>query len=480
MMGNIFFFMRRRHFFVFLLTGLVLFVAISVCFSEMDPSSVREQKRRGGLQLQNKDFLAAIDTFNELFKHDPQDDQIRTNLVLAYNAYGVDQINQNEYLSAIYYLQKAAEIAEEKGIITENLAVAYFHLGQQQEKGNRIDESITSYQTAHDLNPELKYPADKLGMIYYNRGAKAYEDRDYTNATDYFNRALQYRTQANVYIYHLLGRIAYFRQDADTAHDYWERALSEPDITEKQKKAIEEDIRKSTDEKESEDDLKDYRSDKFIIKYNQDELSASAYKVNSVLRSAYRVVGRYFNHFPSEKITVLIYNAEIFKQATGNSHGGIRALYDGKIRLPAIDAKTDLITFKSLLWHEYTHALVYEIAGPRCPVWLNEGLAQIQEDSIVPIKTPALRAAVRTQTTIPFQLIFSKHDGIPKDIDVGLFYQQSYSMTRYLLKRYQLYKVKKILIDLKKNKPVEKAFQDHLYLSPERFETNWLKAVRNE
>lgn len=480
MMGNMFSFRQRRHFFIVLLTGLVLFVPISVCAPEMDPASFLEQKRRGGLQLKNKDFLSAIETFNDLFAIDPTDAEVRTNLVLAYNAYGVDQIHINEYLAAIYYLQKAAEIAPEKDIINQNLAVAYFHLGQQQEADNRIDEAILSYQSALDFNPDLKYPADKLGMIYYNRGAQAYKDREYTRATDYLKQSLHYRTHANVYIYHLLGRIAYLRQESDIAHEYWERALEQPDITEKQKKAIEEEIRKSSREKESEDDLKDYRSDKFIIKYNQDELTSSAYKVNSVLLSAYRIVGRYFNHFPSEKITVLIYNAEIFKQVTGNSHGGIRALYDGKIRLPAIDDKTDLKTFKSLLWHEYTHALIYEIAGPRCPVWLNEGLAQIQEDSIIPIQTPALRGAVRAQTTIPFQLIFAKHDGIPKDIDVALFYQQSYSMTRYLLKRYQLYKVKKILSDLKTNKPVEKAFQEHLYLSVERFETKWLKTVHNE
>jgi tetratricopeptide (TPR) repeat protein len=468
---------HMKYSFGFIAAIVILIVAPAFCFAQIESASFNDTKRKGELQLHNKDFLAAIETFTELLQADPTDQKIRNNLLLAYNAHGVDQINENDYLAAIYYLQKALDLAEEKEIINENLAVAYFHLGQQQETQKRLDDAVLSYQTAHELNPDLKYPADKLGMIFYNIGAKAYEDRDYTKAEEHLNRALSYRQSANVFTYHLLGRIAYFRQDLDKAQEYWEMALAQPDITEKQKKELEEEISKNTSEKKSEENLKDYRSDKFIIRYDQRELRSSAYKVNSVLQSAYRVVGRYFNHFPTEKITVIVYNADIFNEVTGGGHGGIRALYDGKIRLPSIDDKTDVTTFKSLLWHEYTHALVYEIAGARCPVWLNEGLAQIQEDTIVKIQTPLLAEAARTQKTIPFEQIFSKYDGIPKEVSIALFYQQSYSMTRYLLKRYQLYKVKKVLSDIKQNKSVEHAFQKHLFLTPERFEKNWLKSV---
>ena len=88
-------------------------------------------------------------------------------------------------------------------------------------------------------------------------------------------------------------------------------------------------------------------------------------------------------------------NRQVIRHASPGrgEHGGIRAMYDGKIRLPSVDDNTDLTTFQSLMVHEYTHALVYYLAGPKCPIWLNEGLAQIQENTVIPVSQPGLRMA---------------------------------------------------------------------------------------
>jgi len=455
---------------------LLLMVVYVHCLYALDDHEFQAKQNQGELLLQNQEFEAAMECFAELYAIDPENETIAYNLVLTYNAYSVELMNTEEYLAAVYYLSKADELSDEL-VISQNHAAAYFKLGLQQEGHEAYDDAIISLKKAHELDPSLDTARHKLGLLLYNIGAKAYEDHDQAKAREYLGESLNYRSQANAYVYQLLGSIEYFQQNLEKAMEYWNSALLEEDITEEQAEIIQKQLDKINTEKKAEKGLTNYRSDKFIIRYDRASSDATGYKLNSTLRSAYRVVGRYFNHFPKEKVTVIVYNADIFRKETDNSHGGIRAVYDGKIRLPSVDEKTDLTTFKSLLWHEYTHAIVYQLAGKTCPIWLNEGLAQSQENTIVPIKLPYLKKAVRQNKTIPFDMIFSKHDHIPDKIDVALFYQQAYSMTRFLVKRYQLYKIKKILTDLKQNKPFKEAFKDQLYLSPKRFEEKWLTYV---
>lgn len=79
----------------------------------------------------------------------------------------------------------------------------------------------------------------------------------------------------------------------------------------------------------------------------------------------------------SEPALVVLYPPDDFREVTG-AHAWVGGLFDRKIRLPIADSKRDQDTIEASFRHEYTHLLVSEWS-PRCPTFLNEGLAQLFE-----------------------------------------------------------------------------------------------------
>ncbi len=96
-----------------------------------------------------------------------------------------------------------------------------------------------------------------------------------------------------------------------------------------------------------------------------------------ILKEAYGDIGKEIGHFPDQPVTVILYTAKDFSDVTRAPEwaGGMFGQLDGKIRVPVRGAETHEQALRRVLFHEYTHALVYDLA-PRCPFWLQEGLAQ--------------------------------------------------------------------------------------------------------
>jgi hypothetical protein len=54
-------------------------------------------------------------------------------------------------------------------------------------------------------------------------------------------------------------------------------------------------------------------------------------------------------------------------------------MFDGRIKIPTVGALQNPADLKSTLAHEFTHAVVTQLAGNAAPNWLNEGLAELLE-----------------------------------------------------------------------------------------------------
>jgi len=100
--------------------------------------------------------------------------------------------------------------------------------------------------------------------------------------------------------------------------------------------------------------------------------------------------GSGFGLFPTETIVVLLYPNQDFRDIT-RSPNWVGALNDGKIRVPVSGLTQMTPDLARVLKHELTHSFVRQITLGRCPTWLNEGLAQLEEGST----TAALEASWR-------------------------------------------------------------------------------------
>lgn len=139
-------------------------------------------------------------------------------------------------------------------------------------------------------------------------------------------------------------------------------------------------------------------SEHFQLSYDGDrsELLGGSSVITNALEAAYQQYGELFGFYPVEKgrakIRVILYKKDGFHAATGIGHwaGG---LYDGAVRVPVEDLKSEKNVLTRILRHELTHAFVHESGGRDVPGWLNEGLAQRLECDSMSLAQTVLESA---------------------------------------------------------------------------------------
>ena len=121
---------------------------------------------------------------------------------------------------------------------------------------------------------------------------------------------------------------------------------------------------------------------------------------------------------------------------------------------------------KRILFHEFTHALVNSIT-PRCPVWINEGLAEyFSEDE------EYLKLGAQLGQLIPLRYL---EGGFPSgDVRlVALAYLESFTAVSDLIEKHGLFRVKECLEALGKGESLSGAFRSIFGVTYEEFASKW-------
>jgi hypothetical protein len=315
-------------------------------------------------------------------------------------------------------------------------------------------------------------PMTPMAIQLYNDAVKFYEKHEFELARDALNESISLEPR-NALALELLGEIANLQQDSKKAEDYYKQSyLVSPSTRLRQK------IEKLQKENSVEKDLDTYDEEHFIIKYRKGEQGYEGSWLQNLLRDAYRQIsqdfGAYFNH----KTVVLFYTNQEFHDVTGQSMW-VAGLYDGKIRLPAYRQGFREDNLRAAAVHEMTHAFVASLSGSRAPAWIHEGLAEYEQNKILPVNTIVFDAAVRTKSLLPMSSLLSENLKVDKmdPMEVSLFYQEVYKLVSYMVERYQLYRMKEVLQKFKEGKPAEQAIEEVLGISVSQLEKEWLATI---
>jgi tetratricopeptide (TPR) repeat protein len=354
----------------------------------------------------------------------------------------------------------------------QQLAVAYNNHAMELSNDGQFSEAEAQLKTAlkHDAkNTQLQH---NLSVVLLNHAVNILQDRRQSSrgsaikAKALAQQSLRYnRNAAEPYV--LLGDIEYDSQQLERAKRAWEKAKrlnpSLPGLDERMQKLQSE----FTVEKEFERGGNFH----FDLRY-QDQIDRStAFDLRGALDQARRDVGRDFSYWPRRKIVVLIYSADGFSQVRRGPDWSV-GLYDGKIRVPFPSNAAAQETVKPTLYHEYTHALIHDITHNKCPVWLNEGIAEHQEARLRAPNLARLQAAVRQDKLIPLTSLDAAFKS--RDANVaGLAYQQSYSLVTFLVQKYRFYRIRRVLEAIGNDKTVEEAFRAEFRISMSQLEARW-------
>ncbi len=339
-------------------------------------------------------------------------------------------LQRGEYEKGIEQLREAYQLFPFNPTFKRSLAEGYAAFGNHQFKQKRFEQADESFNKVLEL-----YPEDSGTILM--RGICNYHLKKYDVARYELERAKAIKPDS-VEVLYFLGLVEIDTDHIPHALELLEQALKRAPG----RKEIAELLVKTRKENTVESGMDRGHSSRFDLTYDPGVDSAFARSILSVLESAANVIGAELGLFPEARIPVRIYKRADYKTVT-DSPGWSGGFYDGKIRLPfgAMNEVTPGI--RGILFHEYAHVVVFELTRGNCPLWLNEGIAEMFG------RTQYNRALPKIDKS---KLVgFKKLETSFKDFSTAnatLAYQQSYSLVNYLVETYGWHRVKQILTGL--------------------------------
>lgn len=457
-----------------------------VCFAETGASERDRSLTNGRIAMEEGAYDQAVQCFNDAYVLNRADLTVAKYLLQAYEKLALQKIKEKEFAVVQQYLRTMEPLClqtdKEKGFFAE----IHYRLAKGYEQCGRMRDAQYYFEKAIAYNPQKTKYRRVLGTMLMQHGTELFAARNYHGAQKYFREALPYFTDKGI-LYEYLGDTYYYQGNIKRAESRWRKALDEYGGTHapvEKKTVIENKLASLSEDKEIKKDHSQTSSLRFLIEYDTKDMARNESRVLKMLQDAYSSIGRDFHFFPREKVHVLIYDSDDFGKKIGDEHEYIGALYDGKMRLPTIEVSrkkqkvVSLKRFKAYVWHEYTHTIVHALSGGRAPRWLNEGLAEYEENKVEAEDMAAFRKLVRADQCLSLATIQKWQFSMTNSSQTHLHYVQAFSMVDYLVRRYRMQRIKQLLQKLQEGVPFESAFQATFHVSLNTFYDRWKQSVR--
>ena len=351
-------------------------------------------------------------------------------------------MERGDYEQGIEQLQRVQKLFPLDQSIRRSLADAYLAHGDRLLRKKQYRQAGELYSRSEEL-----YPGDPGFMKL--RGFCAFQLKEYDQARYQLEQALQ-SAPDDVELLYLLGRVYYDSDDRYRGIELWRKALTlAPEHRE-----VAAQLEKARREMAVEELMARGHSSRFDLTYDNGVDSSFALAVLDELETAANRVGGDLGHFPAGRVPVSIYTRADYNQVTAapDWSGGV---YDGAIRLPFGAFRELTPQMRAVLHHEYAHVVVRDLTHGNCPLWLNEGVAELFGRSQYNPPPTELQRAAHAGALLDFDKLRTGFAGDAKA--VGLAYQQSWSLLDYLVRRYGWHKLNAILTVLGEGVSIEDA-----------------------
>jgi len=308
---------------------------------------------------------------------------------------------------------------------------AYFLAGVIEAQHGDMADATTYFERAVSLRPTdpvlLQWQAIALSSL-----------GRYRDAISVLTRAAELKSDS-AQIFQFLGLAQYDAGYTSDAVTSWETALKlSPDAMTQRL------LHKAERELEIEQRSRQRQSSHFTLQYEGDKTSPELQKaLLQTLENQFRDLSREFGYEPGESIIVILYTQKDFFDIT-DAPSWAGGQNDGKLRIPIRGASDRMSELDRVLKHELTHSFVRGLAGPRCPLWLNEGLAQMTEPRTSAPYARILGPLFEQHKQIPLSVLEGSFTRF-SDIQAQVAYAESLSAVEYLRERFGMNDVLEIL-----------------------------------
>lgn len=388
---------------------------------------------------------------------------------VIHSSYGRELIQRGIYVEGLEHLRKAYLIFPLNEVLKRNLAEGYAAYGLYFFKLKRFEQADENYLKAMELYPE----AVTYGLL---RGICNYNLKKYDVARYELEQARAKDPQSAEILYYL-GLVQYETENRQQAMELWEQALK----LQPGRKELLDILAKSRKETSVEGRMDRGHSSRFDLTYDPGVDTGFALAILDVLESAANQIGAELGYFPEARVPVAIYKRDDFKTVT-DSPDWSGGFYDGKIRLPFGSLTEITPVMRGVLYHEYTHVIIFELTRGNCPTWLNEGIAEMFGRMQYNRPMAEFGRAARKNGFADFRKLEGSFGGMGT-AEASLAYQQSYALVNYMVTTFGWHRIKQILIALGNGTDLSVAISTSLAdynLTYDQLITDWQKSVAKE
>jgi len=248
----------------------------------------------------------------------------------------------------------------------ELAATAYFLAGKNESDHGRFPQAERYYESALHFQPD-----NSTLLVYY--AACLLRTGQTADALSYAQHAASVDPNSPDALA-ILGFAQFASDHTPDAILAWKKSLAlRPDAT------ISEHLARAERESNAESEFSQRESSHFNFHFEGKE-SSEAFRRDLIatLDSEYDDLVRDLGYSPHDNIAVTLYTRQAFFDVT-RAPSWTGALNDGKLRIPISGIQSVTPDLARILKHELTHSFVSQMSSNRCPTWLNEGIAQIEE-----------------------------------------------------------------------------------------------------
>ncbi len=370
-----------------------------------------------------QDIKEVIKYLNGLRESKPEDPKIREELAKAYDYYAI-QLSSRDMATAMEYMQRASDLEPENTEYSRNLGILHLKAGYAYYSAKQADKAAAELKSAVTADPN------------------------------------------NIDALVLLGELNYSDNKLEDALNYWQKALA----VSPGNASIIEKIERVRKDMASQGGFKKRETQNFIFTFDEGLNEFKFGNMETILNEVYVKLGQDFNYFPTYRVVVQVYPLEKYRKEVDPSDNVI-GIYDGKIKLPEYSRMKES-DYRRIVYHEYMHALVYDISGNKAPHWLQEGLATYADPDFK-ADTGFLSYLYKNNRLVPPVELEAYFTNINNAENISIAYNEANSLISYFFSRYNFWNMKNILIDLKGGMDIDEAFRKEISAGSGEFFTQW-------
>jgi tetratricopeptide (TPR) repeat protein len=348
----------------------------------------------------------------------------------------------------------------------ELAATAYFLAGKNESDRGNFPQAKRYYESALRSQPD-----NSTLLIYY--AATLMRTGQAAEALPYAQHAAQIAPESADAVA-MLGFVQFASDHTPEAIRSWKKSLAlRPDAT------VSQYLARAERESSAESDFSQRESSHFNLHFEGKETSDIFRRdLLATLDREYDEVAGDLGYSPRNAIAVTLYTQQAFLDVTrAPSWSG--AINDGKLRIPISGVQSVTPELARILKHELTHSFISQMSGNRCPTWLNEGIAQVEEGKSSASNGRQLAQLFAAGNEIPFNMLEGSFMNFSA-AEANVAYAESLAAAEYIRDAYGMNDMARVLELLSQGSSTEAALRATMHSDYRQLRDEMTRALKEK